>query len=176
MKANCVVLIGMPGVGKSSVGSVLAKNLSYDFIDLDKYIEYTESTTIKQILRDSGEEYFLKLESEKMRQIDFSKSVVAPGGSIVYDERLMEQLKREATIVYLEDQLPKIRSRIRDSNLDAIVWNGNESIASLYLERKPLYEKHAEITISCTNRNERDIAREVYSRFTKKYNDLKIKQ
>ncbi|MDE1869805.1 MAG: AAA family ATPase [Candidatus Micrarchaeota archaeon] len=168
MKDNCIVLTGMPGVGKSTIGKILASALELEFIDLDLYIEYTEARKISEMLEEHGEEWVLKLESEKMRQIDLNNAVVSPGGSIVYDEQLMAQILRNATVIYLEDSLENIRLRMGNPNKRNIIWQGAKSLPELYGRRRLLYENFFDIKIQCQNKDESDIAKEAIKKFNEK--------
>ena len=108
MKTECIVLIGMSGVGKSTLGELLAHELGFSFTDLDKYIVEKEQKTIQEIINDNGEDFLLKVEKQRMSEIDLTKRVIAPGGSIIYNADVMEYLKANATLVYLEDTFAHI--------------------------------------------------------------------
>jgi len=84
MKKNSIVLIGMAGVGKSTVGALVARALKYEFIDLDEYIRRKDGKTVQQVIAEGGDEALLKLEKERMRELSFKRRVVAPGGSIIF--------------------------------------------------------------------------------------------
>ncbi len=96
MTKSGIVLIGMAGVGKSTVGSALASTLGFEFIDLDEYLSHKAAKTIQQIIDSQSEETLLELERESMREIDLCRKVISPGGSIIYDSEIMDYLKRSA--------------------------------------------------------------------------------
>lgn len=165
MENDSIVLVGMPGVGKSRIGGILAASLGYDFVDSDNFIELAEGKKIKQILRDSGESHFLNLEERMTMKLELANSVIATGGSFVYSPKAVNWARESATVIYLEDSVPNIRNRIKNSNLDAVVWNGCDSLISLYLDRKQLYEKAAHITVDCAGRMGYENARLVEQKF-----------
>ena len=92
----------MPGAGKSSVGVILAKVLGYEFIDTDLVIQHREKRLLREIIADEGNEGFLAIENEVNATLEANKSVIAPGGSVIYEAKAMEHYKETATIVYLK--------------------------------------------------------------------------
>jgi len=162
MRKDSIVLIGMAGVGKSSVGVLLAKALKYAFIDLDEYILQKDGKTVQQVIDEGGEEALLKVEKERMYEIDLERQVVAPGGSIIYHPDLMEYLKKSTTLVYLEDCYENIAERVKGDILDrGIVGLKSKSLRQIYEERKPLYAKYADITVNCEGKSWDQIAQEI---------------
>lgn len=145
-----IVLIGMPGAGKSTVGVLLAKSLLMNFTDTDLIIQRETKSALCDIINERGTGYFIALEEEIILRQDFSLSVIATGGSVVYGERAMERLKANGTAVYLKTALPRLISRLGDITTRGIAMDKGTDIPSLYRERAPLYEKYADITIDCT--------------------------
>jgi len=162
MKKDSIVLIGMAGVGKSTVGALLAKALKYDFIDLDRYILKKDGKTVQGVIDEGGEEALLKLEKKRMLELGLRQRVVAPGGSIIYHPDLMDYLKKNATLVYLEDCYDNIEARVK-ANLSArgIVGLKTKSLKQIYDERLPLYARYADITVNCSDKSWKQIAEEV---------------
>lgn len=149
MKKNYdnVVLIGMPGVGKSTVGVVLAKILGYDFIDSDLLIQDREGKLLHEIISDSGIEKFLQIEDDVNASIQEHHSVIATGGSVVYGSRAMEHLGEIGVIVYIRQDLKSLKRRLRNIRGRGVVLKPGQTLEDLYMERTALYEKYADITV-----------------------------
>jgi len=143
-----VTLIGMPGSGKTFVGKILAETLGFEFFDSDIAIEQEYGRTLPEILQNLGPRRFLQKEKKAViaNTRGKDKLVISPGGSIVYSEKAMEHLKTISAIVYLKTALPVIKERI-GSVPRGIVGGGKKTIARLFGERSPLYEKWAETTV-----------------------------
>ena len=168
MKKNSIVLIGMAGVGKSTVGALVARALKYEFIDLDEYIRRKDGKTVQQVIDEGGDEVLLKLEKERMRELSLKRRVVAPGGSIIYHADLMDYLKKNTTLVYLADCYDNIEARVEGDRLDrGIVGLKTKSLKQIYDERNPLYAKYADITIDCAGKSWEEIVDEVLQVFRK---------
>jgi len=165
MKSESIVLIGMAGVGKSTVGSSLAQALGFDFIDLDDYIAEKEGRTLQEIIDAEGEEAFLQIEKRRVHEIDLTRRVVAPGGSIIYHSDLMEYLKKRSTLVYLEDSFENIAGKLADVSDRGIVGLRNKSLREVYDERRPLYLKYADMTLNCQGKSRGQIVREIMHRY-----------
>ena len=161
MKIESIVLVGMAGAGKSTIGTLLAKALGFDFIDLDNYISEKGGKTIQEIIDDEGEEALLQLEKRRMYEIDLARRVVAPGGSIIYHSDLMEYLRQNSTLVYLDDSFENIEERLTNVLGRGIVGLRDKSLRQIYDERSPLYSRYADITISCQGKSQDRLAREI---------------
>ncbi len=148
---NNVILIGMPGVGKSTVGIVLAKVLGYDFIDSDLLIQKSEGKLLWQIMRDRGNEEFNHIEERVNCAISADRSVIATGGSVVYGAKAMEHLRSIGTVVYLKADCPTLAERLGDLTKRGVVFRPGQGLADLYAERAPLYEKYAHLTVPVGN-------------------------
>ena len=144
---NNIVLIGMPGCGKSSAGVVLAKVLGYGFIDSDLMIQMREGRLLSELLRQEGLEGFLSIEDEVNAGLDVQNAVIATGGSVIYGKRAMEHLKEIGTVVYLDLPLSEIKNRLGDLAERGVAMKDGQTLDSLYLERVPLYEKYADIKV-----------------------------
>lgn len=144
-----VVLIGMPGAGKSTVGVLLAKSLLKNFVDTDLIIQQKESDSLCAIMQRTGVEGFIALEDEIISQCSFHNSVVATGGSAVYGEKAMQNLKKNGVIVYLKVSCDELEKRIHNIRTRGIAMKEGTTIKELFGERKALYEKYADITVSC---------------------------
>jgi shikimate kinase len=168
MKDESIVLIGMAGVGKSTIGMSLAKALGFNFIDVDAYILEKDGKTIQQIIDNKGEETFLQLEKRRIYEIDLPCRVVAPGGSVIYHPDLMEYLKQNSTLVYLDDSFENISEKLTGEMERGIVGLKSKSLREIYEERKPLYSKYADITINCQDK----LQYQVVSEILQYYSDL----
>jgi shikimate kinase len=166
MKRESIVLIGMAGVGKSTIGMALARALGFDFIDVDKYIEEKDGKRIQEIIDDQGEEALLQIEKRRMYEIDLLRRVVAPGGSIIYHPDLMGYLKRNSTLVYLDDSFENIAEKLTGELDRGIVGLRSKSLRQIYQERKPLYLKYADITVNCRDKSPDQVVREILQHYS----------
>ena len=146
---NNVILIGMPGSGKSTVGVLLAKMAGLDFIDSDLLIQKAVGKRLFEIIEEKGNDEFLKIENRINSEINVHNSVIATGGSAVYCKEAMEHLKTLGRVVYIKVPLAEIKRRIGDFSTRGIVIKNGNSIEDLFAERVPLYEKYADITVEC---------------------------
>ena len=147
-----IVLIGMPGAGKSTIGVILAKSLLFDFCDTDLSIQKETGESLCNTISKIGIEEFIKLEEEIICQQEFSNSVVATGGSAVYGERAMAKLKEDGIIVYLKVGPEELQNRIKNIRTRGIAMKEGTTISELYEQRAPLYEKYADITVQCDSK------------------------
>ncbi|MDE7325475.1 MAG: shikimate kinase [Lachnospiraceae bacterium] len=144
---NNVILIGMPGAGKSTLGVVLAKTLGFRFLDSDLLIQEREGALLCEIIEQKGLDGFLSIEEEVNASIEAENTVIATGGSAVYGARAMEHLKGIGTVIYIRLSLQEIISRVGDVKHRGIALRKGQSFSQLYEQRCPLYEKYADIVI-----------------------------
>ena len=142
-----IVLIGMPAVGKSTVGVVVAKRLGYEFVDTDLLIQKQEKRLLKEIIAQEGNDGFLAIENQVNRDLDVDNAVIAPGGSVVYCEEAMEHYKKTGTVVYLKVSYETIDRRIQNAKSRGVVLKEGQTLKDLYEERVCLFEKYADYTI-----------------------------
>lgn len=147
MKKGNLIFIGMPAVGKSTVGVVIAKRLGKKFIDTDLLIQEQEGRLLCEIIAEVGEEGFLKIENQVNRDINVENSVISPGGSVVYCEEAMQHFKEIGTVVYLSASYQTIKRRIRSPKKRGVVLREGQTFRELYDERVKLFETYADITI-----------------------------
>ena len=166
MKNQSIVLIGMAGVGKSTVGLSLAKTLGFTFIDVDKYIWEKDGKTIQEIIDSEGDEALLRLEKRRMYEISLPRKVLAPGGSIIYHPDLMEYLNQNSVLVYLKDSLENIEAKLTGEWDRGIVGLKNKSLRQIYDEREPLYSEHADITVNCHGKSQDQLAEEILDHYS----------
>lgn len=146
MKRN-LVFIGMPAVGKSTVGIVVAKRLGMRFIDTDLLIQEREGKLLREIIAEKGEEGFLEIENEVNASVNVKNSVISPGGSVIYCKEAMKHYKKIGTIVYLKASYQTIKRRIKNPKKRGVVLKEGQSLRDLYYERVPYFEKYADITV-----------------------------
>ena len=147
-KKTNITLIGMPASGKSSVGVVLAKRLGKKFVDTDIVIQEKYGKLLKELIEEHGDEGFREIEDEVNAGLDLDNCIISPGGSVVYGEKAMQHLKEISVIIYLELSYNAIKSRLFELRERGITLKEGQSLKDLYLERVPLYEKYADITVN----------------------------
>jgi len=138
----------MPGVGKSTVGVILAKVLGFQFLDADLLIQEQEGKLLREIIEEVGTDGFIQVENRVNASIECSKSIIATGGSVVYGQEAMEHLKEIGTVVYLEVPFSILEKRLSDIKGRGVVLKDGQTLYDLYMERTPLYEKYADVRIS----------------------------
>ncbi len=146
-----VILIGMPSCGKSTLGVLLAKQLGYRFIDSDLLIQESEGKLLHEIIADAGVNEFIKIEERVNASITETNAVIATGGSVIYGEKAMQNLEKLGKIVYLELSYDEMLSRLGDYSHRGVVMPGGGTLADMYAQRRPLYEKYADITVHVCN-------------------------
>lgn len=144
---NNITLIGMPGVGKSTIGVVLAKVLGYQFLDSDLLIQKQEKRRLSEIIEEEGYRGFQEVENRVNAAIDVESTIIATGGSVVYCEDAMEHLKSIGTVVYLKLSLQALSKRLGNLKGRGVLLKEGQTLADLYDERTPLYEKYADIVV-----------------------------
>ena len=147
MKDN-IVLIGMPGGGKSTVGVILAKMIGYQFTDADLLIQKQEGKLLHEIIAEKGTDGFIEIEERVNASIEASHTIIATGGSVVYGKKAMEHLSCIGTVVYLKVPYDTLEKRLEDIKGRGVVLKEGQTLRTLYDERTPLYEKYADIEIS----------------------------
>ena len=142
-----IVLIGMPGAGKSTVGVILAKVLGMNFIDSDLLIQEREGSLLKDIIKREGLERYIDIENQVNKDISVENTVIATGGSIVYCSEAMEHFRDMAKVVYIKLSYDTISKRLGNIRKRGVVLREGQTLLDLYRERIPLYEKYAHLTI-----------------------------
>jgi len=145
-----IVLIGMPGAGKSTVGVVLAKTIGMQFIDTDILIQERTGKMLQKILDTDGPDAFKRIEEETILSLHPGRAVVATGGSVVCSEAAMAHLKSGGVVVYLKVSYEEMERRLKNITTRGIVLLPGQSLREMYDERVPLYEKYADLTIACS--------------------------
>ncbi|WP_419024963.1 shikimate kinase [Emergencia sp.] len=142
-----VILVGMPACGKSTVGVVLAKTMNKGFVDTDILIQQAESRTLQEIIDQEGNDYFHHVEERVLLDFDGEDYVVATGGSAIYFDRAMDKFKEKGVVVYIKVTLDTILERLNNIKSRGVTLEKGQTIADLYEQRIPLYQKHADMVV-----------------------------
>lgn len=159
-----IVLIGMPGSGKSTVGVVLAKILGIGFLDSDLVIQEEEGRLLHDIIQEEGSDGFIAIENRINQNIHTKDRVIATGGSAIYGKEAMEHFRQIGVVVYLQWSYEEIAERLGDLNERGVVLKQGQNLKELYEERCPLYEKYAHITIDCGQMSITELAQTIAKR------------
>ena len=142
-----IILIGMPGCGKSTVGVILAKIIGYSFLDSDLLIQEKDGRLLSEIISQEGLDGFNKIENKINASIDVSRSVIATGGSVIYGKEAMEHFKKIGIVVYIRLPYEEIAKRLSDLTQRGVSIKEGQTLLDLYNERIPLYEKYADVIV-----------------------------
>lgn len=153
MKKSNIVMIGMPGSGKSTLGLALAEQIGYAFVDVDRVIEAETGKLLKEIIAEQGDDGFLKVEEEINASLQAERTVFAPGGSVIYGPKAMEHLKEIATIVYLKVPFEELERRLGNLQERGVVLKDGMTLRDLYNERSPYYDRYAEVIMDETGKD-----------------------
>ena len=156
-----MILIGMPGSGKSTIGVVLAKLLGKHFCDTDLLLQKHCGKKLQEIIRTEGADAFFRYEEEVLSSLDCTDTVVATGGSAVYSDKAMQHLKASGVCVYLQVDADEIARRLANFSDRGVVIGDGMTIADLYAERKLLYERYADLTVSAEGGSVYDVAKAI---------------
>ena len=167
MDKSNLVLIGMPGAGKSTIGVILAKRMKMPFIDTDLLIQQRENRFLQDIIDSDGLERFLSIEEDTLLQIHAERHVIATGGSVVYSDRAMKHLAGSGKVVYLKLKFYQVERRIKNMESRGIAMSKGQRLLDLYREREPLYEKYADMIIDCSGKHIETIISEIRENFQK---------
>ena len=148
-----IVLIGMPGCGKSTVGVILAKTLGIGFVDTDLIIQKNEKRLQQEIIDNDGIEKFLDCEAKAVLSFNDDNCVVATGGSVIFREEAINHLKKKGKIIYLNVSLDEIKSRLDNISTRGVAATKNQTIDDIYSERSPLYLRYADIVLDLKDSN-----------------------
>lgn len=157
MNTDNLILIGMPGCGKSTVGVVLAKALNKDFIDSDIVIQKVHGKKLSHILEEVGDDGFRQVENDVNASLNPHNSIIATGGSVIYGQQAMEHLSQIGTIIYLHLSYPAIEERLGDLHARGVSIKPGQTLLDLYNERIPQYEKWAHVTVHCDGLRLREV-------------------
>lgn len=156
-----IVLIGMPGSGKSTVGVILAKMISHDFLDTDVLIQTLTGRSLQDIVDMDGHLGLRKIEEDVLLGLDCRNHVIATGGSAAYSHAAMIHLKSNALMVFLDVDLPTLESRVSDFDTRGLAKLPDQTFADLFHERFPLYTKYADITVACSKIIQEEVCKKI---------------
>lgn len=158
---NSLILIGMPGAGKSTIGLLLAKTLAKDFVDTDLLIQLREGHTLDTILREEGYLKLRDIEEEILISACYTNHIIATGGSAVYSEKGMKHLKQFGPVVFLDVSQDELEKRIRNMDTRGIARHPSQSFSDLFKERRELYLRYADVVIDGNRRNQDELVDEI---------------
>lgn len=174
MKSN-IVLVGMPGSGKSTIGRLLSNRTAMPFIDTDLLIKNKANKGLQDIINKDGIDAFLKLEEETILELSASNSIISTGGSVIYSEKAMLHLKETGLVIFLDITYADMRKRIKNAIDRGIVIREGQSFFDMYNERMPLYNKYSDIALKCSGKSSKEIADtiiEIYKKHINEKSDL----
>ncbi len=152
-KKTNIVLLGMPGSGKSTVGVLLAKRLGMRFLDTDLLIQEQEGRLLNEIIKEEGLDRFIEIENRINASVVAENSVIAPGGSVIYGKEAMEHFKEIGEVIYLKLSYRSVAKRLGDLTKRGVVFRPGQTLKELYKERCPLYEAYADYVVECDGEN-----------------------
>jgi shikimate kinase len=161
MSRSNIVLIGMPGSGKSTIGVILAKQTSRDFVDTDLLIQSKAQRSLQDILDRDGYLQLRELEAEVLLSLELENHVISTGGSAVYSDSAMLHLKQNGICIYLNVSLDTLRRRISDYETRGIARRPDQSFDDLFAERTRLYRQYADITVDGDGLNQDQVCRQI---------------
>ena len=156
-----IILIGMPGVGKSTIGVILAKVMSWNFMDTDVLVQTQEERSLQEIIRKEGLKAFCDIEERYIISLSCKKTIIATGGSVVYSKKAMDFLCSSGILILLSLPLDLLEKRLTDFSTRGVVMQPDQSLRELFHERMPLYRKYADITIDCSRKNHEVVLSEI---------------
>lgn len=159
-KSN-IALIGMAGAGKSTVGKELAHLNNLGFVDVDTLMEKEQKTSLQDLLTTLGVQGFRNLEEKTLLSLSYQNHIIATGGSAIYSETGIAHLKESSILVYLDVALPLLKLRVGDFSSRGFVKTADQNFDQVFAERQPLYSKHADFVVNCTDRSVSEICRKI---------------
>ncbi len=161
MKKDNIILIGMPGCGKTTIGTELSEVIGYGYIDSDSVIVAREGKLLSEIIAERGREAFLDIEGKVNSEIAANRCVIATGGSVIYRDTAMQKLKEKGTVVYLKLPYEVIAKRLGDLKKRGVALKDGFTLKDLYDERTPLYEKYADVVVQLSGKSVEQSVQEV---------------
>lgn len=156
-----IILIGMPGAGKSTIGVVLAKTLGYEFVDTDLIIQQREGRLLQELIDSQGMETFLDMESRAVTSVDCDRAIIATGGSVIFREAAMKHLQAMGKVIFLDVPYDEIERRVSNITTRGIAISGGATLKDVYKQRYPYYMKYHDFKVDCMGKHVEDIVNEV---------------
>lgn len=156
-----LLMIGMPGAGKSTVGVLLAKEVSLNFLDVDVFMQGHESRRLQEIIDNDGIDIFMTLEEKYLKEINVDHHVISTGGSAIYSDSGIKHLQQTSTIIYLSINLDTLKERLGDFSTRGVVIKPGQTFLDLYKERCTLYNQAADLVIDCNGKTQDQIVHEI---------------
>lgn len=161
-----IILIGMPAVGKSTIGVLLAERVRFSYLDTDIYLQVNEGRRLHEIIAAEGIDGFCDIEEKNILSLNCRSHVIATGGSVVYRDTGMAHLKLMGAVVHLDLPPDQLLQRIGDIDQRGVVHSGAQTLAELYTERHPLYRQYEDLFIDCSEKSPETIVEEIASQFS----------
>lgn len=159
--STSLILIGMPGAGKSTIGVLLAKSLAKDFVDTDVLIQLQQNKTLQDIIDNEGHLALRAIEEQALLNTHYPNHVIATGGSAVYSDKAMHHLRQFGQVIFLDVPLTELTDRVKDLNTRGLARQPNQSLAELYDERRALYLRCSNIIIDCRGKSQEQILEQI---------------
>jgi len=156
-----VVMVGMPGAGKSTIGVLLAKETSFDFLDVDVYIQGQEHRRLQEIIDVEGIGVFKELEEKYLCEIDVNGVVVSTGGSAIYSKKGINSLKKKGLVIFLKINMKTLEERLGDFSTRGVVIAPGQTFEDLFAERNKLYGEAADLIIECDGKTQDELVEEI---------------
>ncbi len=156
-----LILIGMPGAGKSTVGVILAKQTSRDYVDTDVLIQTSQGRILQEIVDEDGYAGLRRIEEDILLGLSVHNHVIATGGSAVYSDPAMGYLKSRGIAIFLDVDLATLESRVHDFGTRGLAKRPEQSFADLFEERSMLYTKYADVTIKCAGLSQEEVCAKI---------------
>lgn len=169
--STSLILIGMPGAGKSTIGVLLAKALAKDYVDTDVLIQLQQNKTLQEIVDVEGYLTLRDIEEQTLLNTHCPNHIIATGGSAVYSEAAMHHLRHFGQIVFLDVPLEELIARVKDFDTRGLARQPNQSLVELYHERRALYQAYANITINCSGKTQEEILMQIIYEEAEAYTD-----
>ena len=160
-----IVLIGMPGAGKSTVGVLLAKAMKMPFIDTDLLIQQQENCFLQELIDAHGINEFIKIEENVVLGLHVENHIIATGGSVIYSEAAVAHLKASGVLIFLNTKMHQLERRLKNAHTRGIAMKDGQTLSALYNERIPLYKKYADLKIDCSNKHIEKVVSEIKKLF-----------
>jgi shikimate kinase len=159
-----VVMVGMPGAGKSTIGVLLAKEMSLDFLDVDVYMQGREGRRLQDIIDNEGIEFFSEMEDRYLQEISVMDTIISTGGSAIYAVDGMKHLKRRGVVIFLKINMKTLEERLGDFSTRGVVMRAGQTFEQLFQERNKLYSAEADEVIECDGKNQETLVKEIIER------------